>query len=235
MSDTEDSPGAAGSPRTTGPGTATRVSGTDTSADGADSAPRRVPADADEAPPPPRVRRLWASRRVPAGLVALVVLCAAGFLLTVVVMTRNGQHPFPDAQSHLSRGLRRRTWDDTWVRSASAIAVAVGLILLVCGLLRGRRMMLPLRRRGNLVGFIHRRAVEAMVTDTAEHTRGVGAVNVNVRPRRHVLVLANARYRDVDEVERELEEELTARLAGIGLDRPVPVRVRMDREKRRVR
>ncbi len=234
MSDAEDVPEATGSRVVPGLHTATRASAAETAADGA--AARTDPAGAGEdGTPPARVRRLWASRRVPAGLVALVVLGAAGFLLTVVVMTRNGQHPFADAQFRLSRGLRERTWDDTWVRVASAIAAAVGLILLACGLLRGRRMLLPLRRRGALVGFIHRRALEAMVTDTAEHVRGVGAVNVNVHPRRHILVLASARYRDVDDVEHELEEELTTRLAAIGLDRPVPVRVRMDREKRRVR
>lgn len=188
----------------------------------------------DTAPPSARVPRLWASRRFPAALVGLVVFGGAGTLLVLVILTRTGHAPFTGTQQRVSRDLGHREWSDTWVMLSSGLAILIGLILLACGLVRGRVSMLPLRARPSMVGYIHRRAVEAMIADTAEHVRGTGAVNVNVRPR-SVIVLAGARYGDVDAVERELEDDLRRRLDGVELDRPPSLRVRMDRARGRVR
>ncbi|NEC74276.1 hypothetical protein G3I25_22335, partial [Streptomyces rochei] len=93
-----------------------------------------------DSPPPPasdaaggRAGRFWSARRVPAGIVALLLLVVAGAFLYDVVAVRTGRSAL-GWRRELARQLAERPLDDTWVRVGAGVAAALGLWLLLLAL-----------------------------------------------------------------------------------------------------
>ncbi|MFE6855756.1 DUF6286 domain-containing Asp23/Gls24 family envelope stress response protein [Streptomyces sp. NPDC057674] len=159
---------------------------------------------------PPRARRPWSGRRLPAAATALVVATAAGALL--VRGARGGLTP--------SSALRSVPLTDArWIGAGAAVAV-LGVVLIVLALTPGMRRWLPLvRPDGDTRAAIDRSSVGLLLRDAALGVDGVSRVEVRSgRGRRRVRVLVA--HGSTDGARQAAEWSASAALSGIGLGRP---------------
>jgi hypothetical protein len=87
-------------------------------------------------------RRFWSARRVPAVIVALLSPAAVGLLLYDVVSVRAGR-PGMDWRRRLADELATRPLDDVWIIVGAAVAMALGLCLVLLAVTPGLRRLLP--------------------------------------------------------------------------------------------
>ncbi|MFB6532168.1 DUF6286 domain-containing Asp23/Gls24 family envelope stress response protein [Streptomyces sp. NPDC056399] len=159
---------------------------------------------------PPRARRPWSGRRLPAAATALVVATAAGALL--VRGARGGLTP--------SSALRSVPLTDArWIGAGAALAV-LGVVLVVLALTPGMRRWLPLvRPDGDTRAAIDRSSVGLLLRDAVLGVDGVSRVEVRSgRRRRRVRVLVA--HGSTDGARQAAEWSASAALSGIGLGRP---------------
>ncbi|MFJ8646906.1 DUF6286 domain-containing protein [Streptomyces sp. NPDC093546] len=176
--------------------------------------------------------RFWSVRRVPAALVALVVLGGAGILLYDVASVRAGR-PGMRWRRVLLDELERRPLDDVWVLVGAGVAMALGLWLLVLALTPGLRRLLPMRRDAVPVrAGLDRDAVALVLRDRAQAVPGVRSVRVRAR-RRAVAVRAVSHFRDLDDVRDDVRTALDDGIAELGLTRPPALSVRVRRPAKR--
>ncbi|MFF7728120.1 DUF6286 domain-containing protein [Streptomyces sp. NPDC008001] len=181
---------------------------------------------------PGGARRFWAVRRVPAFLVAAVVLGAAGLLLYDVVAVRV-HRPAMEWRRRLAHELATRPLGDGWVIGGAAVAVVAGLWLLLLALTPGMRGVLPMRRdRADLRAGIDRRAAALVLRDRAMEVAGVQSVRVGVR-RRRVTVRARSHFRDLDDVRADVESVTADAVRKLGLAHEPGVSVRVSRPVKR--
>ncbi|MFG3551062.1 DUF6286 domain-containing protein [Streptomyces sp. NPDC047725] len=189
-------------------------------------------------PPPDRAEdghgprgRFWSARRVPAGIVALLLLIASGAFLYDVVAVRAGRSAL-GWRRELARQLAERPLDDIWVRVGAGVAAALGLWLLVLALTPGLRKVLPMRRRPDVRAGLHRDAASAVLRDRAVEIAGVQSARVRVR-RGKVRVRALSHFRELDDVRADLDGVLDDTVRGLGLARPPSVSVSVARPGRK--
>ncbi|MFC9342391.1 DUF6286 domain-containing Asp23/Gls24 family envelope stress response protein [Streptomyces sp. NPDC057020] len=188
-------------------GTVTDVAVTDERAMDAGATDEGVPAHGTT---PPRARRPWSGRRLPAAATALVLATAAGALL--VRGSRGGLTP--------SSALRSVPLTDArWIGAGAAVAV-LGVVLVVLALTPGMRRWLPLvRPDGDTRAAIDRSSVGLLLRDAALGVDGVSRVEVRSgRRRRRVRVLVA--HGSTDGARQAAEWSASAALSGIGLGRP---------------
>ncbi|RSS60548.1 DUF6286 domain-containing protein [Streptomyces sp. WAC06614] len=175
-----------------------------------------------------RPRRFRSARRIPAALVALVVLAVAGLFLYDLVAVR-AHRPGMEWRRELAHQLDRHTPADAAVLATGAGLAAVGLVLLLLALTPGRHGLLTMA--GPAPGVragISRKSAELLLRDRAMEVSGVQSVRVAVR-RRHVAVRAASHFRELDDVRADLDAVLAVGLAELGLVRRPPLRVRVTR------
>lgn len=190
----------------------------------------------EQAPPPVadgrRDGRFWSARRVPAGIVAVLLLLGAGVFLYDIASAR-AHRPAMSWRRDLARQLAERPLDDTWVLAGAGVAAVLGLWLLVLAVTPGLRALLPMRRPHSDVRAALQRAAAALVLrDRAMEVSGVQSVRVRVR-RRKADVRAVSHFRDLDDVRADLDTTLTAAVQGLGLSRPPALSVRVNRPRRK--
>ncbi|KOT87276.1 membrane protein [Streptomyces sp. NRRL F-5755] len=179
-----------------------------------------------------RARRFWAARRVPAALVALVVLGAAGLLLYDVAAVR-ADRPAMAWRKRLAEELATRHLDDVWVLAGAAVAVALGLWLLLLALTPGLRAVLPMRRSApDVRSGLDRAAAALVLRDRAMEVPGVQSVRVAVG-RRKAKARAVSHFRELDEVRGDLDTALGDGLRQLGLARRLALSVRVRRSAKR--
>ncbi|AWK08498.1 hypothetical protein DDQ41_05630 [Streptomyces spongiicola] len=174
--------------------------------------------------------RFWSRRRVPAGLLALVVAAGAGLLLFDIASVRAGRPGMPWRRS-LAGELASRPVDDVWVLAGAAAAVLVGAWLLVLAVTPGLRNLLPMRRRADdadVRAGLDRDAAELVLRDRAVEVSGVQSVRVRVR-RSRVTVRAVSHFRELDEVRSDLDTALGEGIRELGLVRRPALSVRVRR------
>ncbi|WSL44341.1 DUF6286 domain-containing protein [Streptomyces sp. NBC_01268] len=211
---------------------------------GSDRAPRPGPdavpvltdpareGDADTAAPQPPGRRFWAVRRIPAAVLAAVLLGASGLLLYDVAAVR-AEHSAMAWRRSLADGLATRPLDDIWVLVGAGVAVALGLWLLLLALTPGLRDILPMRREHpDLRAGLDREAAALALRDRAMEVSGVQSVRVKVG-RAKAAVRAVSHFRALDEVRSDLESVLTTGIDELGLARPPALTVRVARPPRK--
>ncbi|WP_320777019.1 DUF6286 domain-containing protein [Streptomyces sp. CRN 30] len=195
------------------------------------------PAAGPEPPPGPddgggRQRRFWSARRVPAGVLALLLLAGTGLLLYDVVAVRAGR-PAMAWRGTLARELATRPLDDTWMLAGAGITVALGLWLLLLAVTPGLRHVLPMRRvHPDVRAGLWRDAAALGLRDRAMEVAGVRTVRVRVR-RGRIGVRAVAHFRELDEVRADLDTVLTDGIGRLGLSRPPALAVRVRRPGRK--
>ncbi|WP_330340838.1 DUF6286 domain-containing protein [Streptomyces sp. NBC_00557] len=186
------------------------------------------------APPAPAEGsgRFWSPRRVPAAVVAVLLLGGAGLLLYDIVAVR-AHRPAMRWRRALARQLAERPLDDAWVLAGAAVAAVLGLWLIVLALTPGLRGLLPMRRPHPQVRAALRRDTAALVLrDRAMDVSGVRSVRVRMR-RRKADVRVLAHFRGLDEVGADLNTVLREALQGLGLPRPPTLSVRVARPGRK--
>ncbi|CAL9573340.1 DUF6286 domain-containing protein [Streptomyces sp. enrichment culture] len=177
-------------------------------------------------------RRFWSTRRVPAALLALLLLVVAGAFLYDVAAVRAGR-PAMAWRRELARQLAERPLDDLWVRIGAGVAAALGLWLLLLALTPGLRALLPMRRtHPDVRAALHRDAAAMVLRDRAMEVAGVQAVRVRVG-RRRADVRAVSHFRALDDVRHDLDLVLAEAVRGLGLARPPALSLRVRRPGRK--
>ncbi|MCZ0209561.1 DUF6286 domain-containing protein [Streptomyces sp. UMAF16] len=177
-----------------------------------------------------RTRRPWSARRLPAALVAAVILVAAVAALADVIAVRAGR-PAAEWRRRLTDALATRPVDDVWMLTGAAVAAAVGVWLIVLALTPGLRRWLPLRRPADcprLRASLDRDGAAALLRDAATRVPGVGAAHVRVR-RHRVKARVHVRFRDPRQVKEDLVAALDEECDRLALARHPRVAVRMRR------
>ncbi|GHI08712.1 hypothetical protein AQI88_03840 [Streptomyces cellostaticus] len=176
--------------------------------------------------------RFWSARRVPAGIVALLLLAGAGVLLYDIAAVR-AHRPAMHWRRALARQLAERPLDDTWVLVGAGIAAAVGLWLIVLAVTPGLRELLPMRRPHlDVRAGLRREAAALVLRDRAMDVSGVRAVRVRMR-RKKADVRAVSHFRDLDDVHADLDVVLADTVRGLGLARPPALSVHVRRPGRK--
>ncbi|MEV4948836.1 DUF6286 domain-containing protein [Streptomyces sp. NPDC053755] len=184
-------------------------------------APEQRPATA----PAPR---FWAVRRIPAALLAAVVLGGAGLLLYDIAAVR-AERTAMRWRTVLADELATRPLDDVWIRVGAVAAVVVGLWLLLLAATPGLRAVLPMRREhADVRAGLDRDAAALILRDRAMEVSGVQSVRVRVK-RRKAAVRAVAHFRELDEVRGDLERVVTTGIEELGLAQPPVPTVRVAR------
>ncbi|MFE9683883.1 DUF6286 domain-containing protein [Streptomyces sp. NPDC006285] len=176
--------------------------------------------------------RFWSARRVPAAVLALLVLAAAGLLLYDVVAVRIDR-PALHWRGSLARELAERPLDDTWVLVGAGVAAALGLWLLVLAATPGLRGVLPMRRpHPDVRAGLHRDAAAQVLRDRAMEVSGVQSVRVRMK-RRKADVRAVSHFRELDDVRADLDAALADGVRGLGLARRPSLSVHVARPGRK--
>lgn len=179
-----------------------------------------------------RVARFWSTRRIPAMLVALVLLGGSGVLLYDLVSVRADQ-PVMTWRRTLADELASRPLDDVWVRVGACAAVLIGLWLLVLAVTPGLRSMLTMRQEAPSVrAGLERPAAAVVLRGRAMEVAGVQSVRVRVG-RRRVKAWARAHFRDLDEVRGDLDMALEDGIQQLGLARQPALSVQVRRPAKR--
>ncbi|MCH0562602.1 MULTISPECIES: DUF6286 domain-containing protein [unclassified Streptomyces] len=176
--------------------------------------------------------RFWSARRVPAAIVALLVLAVAGVFLYDIASVRAGR-PAMQWRRTLADQLAQRPLDDTWVLLGAGVVAALGLWLIVLAATPGLRDVLPMRRtHPDVRAGLHRAAAELVLRDRAMEVAGVQSVRVRMS-RTRADVQVRSHFRDLDEVRADLDLVLGDAVGGLGLVRPPRLSVRVRRPGRK--
>ncbi|MEV7369643.1 DUF6286 domain-containing protein [Streptomyces sp. NPDC090301] len=205
------------------------------------SVPVLTDADADTDPTPDpatgpdpasRVRRFWSVRRIPAAVLAALVLGGAGLLLYDVAAVRADRTAMA-WRRELADGLATRPLDDTWVVVGAAVAAVLGLWLLILAATPGLRAVLPMRREhADVRAGLDREAAALALRDRAMEVSGVQSARVRVG-RAKVSVKAVSHFRALDEVRSDVETALAAGVDELALAHPPALTVRVARPPRK--
>lgn len=178
--------------------------------------------------------RLWSARRIPAALVALVTLCAAGVLLYDVIAVRAG-HRAGAWRIRLAHELATRPVNDPWLLIAAAVAVILGLWLLILALTPGLRRLLPLRAPdgcADMGAWLDRRGAALVLRDAAMRVPGVSGARVRVG-RHRVTTRADVRFRDPATVRDELTQALQDQCRQLAVAHTPRLAIRLRHRTRR--
>ncbi|WP_338899009.1 DUF6286 domain-containing protein [Streptomyces sp. TG1A-60] len=177
-------------------------------------------------------KRFWSARRVPAGILAALLLAGAGLFLYDVAAVRAGR-PAMAWRRSLARQLAERPLDDVWVLVGAGVAVLLGLWLLVLAVTPGLRDVLPMRRvHPRVRAGLHRGAAEPALRDRAMDVPGVQSARVRAG-RRKIDVRAVSHFRELDEVRADLDVALADGIRHLGLSRPPALSVHVRRPGRK--
>ncbi|WP_425835445.1 DUF6286 domain-containing protein [Streptomyces fractus] len=176
----------------------------------------------------PKAGRFWSGRRIPAALVALVILAAAGLLLYDVAAVRAGRESMQWRRT-LADELSTRTLDDTAVLVGAGVAAALGLWLILLAATPGLRALLPMRRtHPDVRAVLHRDAAAMVLRDRAMEVSGVQSVRVRMK-RSKVDVRALSHFRELDDVRADLDATLGDGIKELGLGKAPGLSVRVAR------
>ncbi|MFF4228542.1 DUF6286 domain-containing protein [Streptomyces sp. NPDC001820] len=196
----------------------------DQSASAAAYEPRVAADDGDGG----KAGRFWSVRRVPAGLLALVVLGGAGLLLYDIVAVR-ANRPAMQWRRDLAADLAKWRVDELWVLAVAVAAMILGVCLIVIAVTPGLRSLLPMRRDiASVRAGLDRDAAALVLRDRAMEVSGVQSARVRTG-RRKVSVRAVSHFRELDDVRADLDAAVGAAIKELGLSRPPALTVHVRR------
>ncbi len=173
-------------------------------------------------------------RTVPAVLVAVLLLAVAVLVTWSSAQVLLGQQPIvPFAD--LAAALAALTPADPPVLAAAALSAVAGLVLVVVAVVPGAPTVLalatPAEPASRLAAGVTRRSLIHTLSRAAA-VDGVDAARVRL-DRRRVVVTARTPYRTAQpDLADQVRDAVTARLADVGLARPVTVAVRLEQPRR---
>lgn len=167
-----------------------------------------------------------ALNRVVCALLAAAFATAGVIIVIEVVYAALDRRPAIVDWPALTRALARNSWNDLGPRVAAGILIAVGLLLLLLGLRRGKPTQLPLVTEAPAVQTsTTRRSLQRAMRAAALETPGVSAAKVKVG-RRRAKVVARSSLHEVDGVRDSVRERLGALLDRLQLTHPLRLKVR---------
>lgn len=181
--------------------------------------------------------RFWSSRRVPAGIVALLCVAGTGLFLYDVAAVRAGRTAML-WRRRLADELASRPLDDAWVIGGASAAMAVGIWLFVLAVTPGLRALLSMRRplgdpaAADIRAALDRSAAALVLRDRAVDVPGVQSARVEVG-RRRITARAVAHFRDLDDVRTDLDAVLAKGIRELGLARQPSMAVHVRRPRKR--
>ncbi|MFE6165293.1 DUF6286 domain-containing protein [Streptomyces sp. NPDC056486] len=179
-----------------------------------------------------RASRFWSPRRVPAAVLALLVLGGAGLVLYDIAAVRAG-HSAMSWRRDLARELAERPLKDTAVLVGAGVAAAAGVWLIVLAATPGLRAVLAMRRGDpDVRAGLHRGAAAMVLRDRAMDVSGVQSVRVRMK-RSKVDVRAVSHFRELDDVRTDLDATLADGIRDLGLGRSPALSVRVARPGRK--
>ncbi|RCH69821.1 hypothetical protein DT019_08085 [Streptomyces sp. SDr-06] len=204
------------------------ASGLDQSASAADYDPVPVLAEGDGG----RAGRFWSVCRVPAGLLAAVVLAVSGLLLYDIAAVRAHRHAMR-WRVRLADWLAGHPVDDVAVLAGAGAVALIGLWLIALALTPGLRSILPMRRESAAVrAGLDRAAAALVLRDRAMEVAGVQSARVRMG-RTRVVVRALSHFRELDDVRADLDAALGAGIRELGLAGPPGLAVHVSRPVRK--
>lgn len=168
-----------------------------------------------------------ALNRLVATLLALALAVGGALVLYEVVRTAlNHSHGGVIAYSRLARAMRRNSWNDLGPIIASSVCIAVGLLLLLLGLRRGKPDALTLTPLAEDVETVTtRRSLQKAMKRTASETEGVSSAKVKVG-RRKAKVSATSPLRRGEGLDDRIRERLEAQLTATQLAKPPRLKIK---------
>ncbi|MEU6762135.1 DUF6286 domain-containing protein [Streptomyces sp. NPDC046853] len=179
-----------------------------------------------------RARRPWSQRRLPVAVLALLAAAVCGIVLYDVVSVHAAGHAPARWRVRAVEWLATHGPDGgaAWSVPAAIAVFALGVWLLVLALTPGRRGRLPMRPPlRDVHAVLERRAVAVFLRDAVTDVPGVSRVAVRVG-RRTARVRAGLAFGEPDGARRAVTEAAGAAAAGLGLARPLRLRVRLKTE-----
>ncbi len=175
--------------------------------------------------------RFWSLRRVPAGIVALVLLAVAAILLYDVASVRAGD-PAMAWRRTLANEMAATALNDPKVLASACVVTLLGVWLIALAVTPGERGLLPMRRETATVrAGLERSAAGLVLRDRAMQVSGVQSVRVAVG-RRKIRAHAQAHFRDLHEVRGDLDSTLGDGIRQLGLARRPSLSVHVRRPKK---
>jgi hypothetical protein len=129
-------------------------------------------------------------RSTPATLTALVLLAACVVGAVSAIQLVLGQTPWVDYHA-IAVVLHRTRWNDVVPALAGGAAAVLGLVMLLCGVLPGRRTILPLG--GDLDSGASRPSYRRTLRAAASDVDGVAETRVKLRERKVILEISTDR------------------------------------------
>lgn len=171
------------------------------------------------------------SRSVPAVICAAVLL-ALGVVLVWVALVRLTSGSWPEPVKAPLTWLAGVSWDEPGIWVLGSVTAAVGLILLLAGIVPGRYHDLGVRLpaaqepdsehavEGDAAVVMSRRAVAQLAAATCEHIDGVSSASATATDK-EVRVSVNTALHDTRDLHRWVGDGVRSRLVASGLD-PAP-------------
>ncbi|GGQ02518.1 hypothetical protein GCM10010215_30120 [Streptomyces virginiae] len=197
-------------------------------------------------------RRFRSARRIPAALVALLVLGVAGLFLYDLAAVR-ADRPAMAWRRELAHRLEVHTPADLGVQLAGGVLVLAGVVLLLLAFTPGIRRILMMRSpdqdgdqdadgdagrdgdqdaagaaRPPLRAGIGRKDAAQVLRDRAMEVPGVRSARVRMG-RSRVRVRATSHFRELDEVRADLDAVIAVGIEELGLVHPPRPRLRVRR------
>ncbi|MGW0904885.1 DUF6286 domain-containing Asp23/Gls24 family envelope stress response protein [Streptomyces sp. NPDC002853] len=179
-----------------------------------------------------RAHRPWSQRRLPVGMLALLAASVCGVLLYDVVSVHAAGNAPARWRTDAMEWLSTHGPDSAATTGVlAAVGVfALGVWLLVLAVTPGRRGVLPMRPPLTGVrAVLDRRAVAVLLRDAVTDVPGVGRIRVRVG-RRTARVRAGLGFGEVAGARRAVAEAAETATTGLGLARPLRLRVRLTPE-----
>ncbi|MFH9793340.1 DUF6286 domain-containing protein [Streptomyces virginiae] len=197
-------------------------------------------------------RRFRSARRIPAALVALLVLAVAGLFLYDLAAVR-ADRPAMAWRRELAHRLEVHTPADPGVQLAGVALALAGVVLLLLAFTPGIRSILMMRSPGQDTGQdtgqdsgheagqdaveasrpplragIGRKDAAQVLRDRAMEVPGVRSARVRMG-RSRVRVRATSHFRELDEVRADLDAVIAVGIEELGLVHPPRPRLRVRR------
>ncbi|MFF3455886.1 DUF6286 domain-containing protein [Streptomyces sp. NPDC002730] len=172
--------------------------------------------------------RFWSVRRIPAGLLAVVVVGGAGLLLYDIAAVR-ADRPAMQWRRTTAEHLAKWRLEEVGVLACAGVVMLLGVGLIVLAVTPGLRSLLPMRRDTPAVrAGLDREAAVLVLRDRAMEVSGVQSARVRMG-RARVSVRAQSHFRELDDVRADLDSALATAIKELGLARPPALAVHVAR------
>ena len=171
--------------------------------------------------------------RILATLLALALVAGAVIALVEIVLAALGRSPWLVPYPDWSTWLSEQTFESAAVRAVLIGLVALGLVLVVLAVRRGRPGSVPLPTTTESVRVTaSRRGLERTLTTAATRPEGISAARVRAG-RRSARVKVTTDLRDPGDLRGAVVGSVTDRLAELGLEGTIRPRVTLSRKAAR--